>query len=152
MEIYLCGIIVKVHVFVSIFSKELLDMRLLVGIEFELTELIAVILTVAAEIFLHRLAQGLGITHLDIEEERIESPCHFHHTQRNEPLALSISQNVRKHSIVQPDCPVLAFGTLITETLRLLLTLLQEAINDSLWSLAFFKGGQRIFPVGNTIC
>ena len=58
-------------------------MSLLVGIEFELTELIAVILTVAAEIFLHRLAQGLGITHLDIDEERIESPCHFHRSRQS---------------------------------------------------------------------
>lgn len=81
---------VEFNIFISVSGEELFDIYLLFRQEFQLSQFVTVVLSFAAEVVSHFGAQSRSVFHFHFGKEFVESPCHFHDTQRGEVLAFSV--------------------------------------------------------------
>lgn len=81
---------VEFNIFISVSVEELFDICLLFRQEFQLSQFVTVVLSFAAEVVSHFGAQSRSVFHFHFGKEFVESPCHFHDTQRSEVLAIPV--------------------------------------------------------------
>ena len=98
---------VELNIFISVSSEELFDICLLFRQEFQLSQFVTVVLSFATEVVSHFGAQCRRIFHFHFGKEIVESPCHFHDTQRSEVLAFSVFQGIWEDGI--PSIRLLGF-------------------------------------------
>ena len=98
-EVDFLGKVVEIHILVTEASEELLDVFLLFGHEFLLSQFISVVLSLAAEVASHLGAEQGSVLHLHLGKELVESPGHFHDTQWGEELAFSVFQGIGEDSM-----------------------------------------------------
>ena len=87
---------VEFNIFISVSGEELFDICLLFWEKFQLSQFVTVVLSFATEVVSHFGAQCRGVFHFHFGKEMVESPCHFHDTQRCEVLAIPVFQGIGK--------------------------------------------------------
>lgn len=87
---------VEFNIFISVSGEELFDICLLFRQEFQLSQFVTVVLSFAAEVVSHFGAQCRSVFHFHFGKEFVESPCHFHDTQRSEYLHFPFSGHLGK--------------------------------------------------------
>ncbi|CUP45381.1 Uncharacterised protein [Segatella copri] len=98
---------VEFNIFISVSVEELFDICLLFRQEFQLSQFVTIVLSFAAEVVSHFGAQCRSVFHFHFGKEFVESPCHFHDTQRSEVLAIPIFQGIWEDGI--PSISLLVF-------------------------------------------
>ena len=98
-EVNLFREVFELNVFISVSGEELFDIFLLFREEFQLSQFVSVVLSFATEVASHFGAQCWSIFHFHFGKEFVESPCHFHDTQRSEVLAIPVFQGIWEDGI-----------------------------------------------------
>ena len=144
-EVDFLGEVLEIHILVTEACEELLDVFLLFGHEFHLSQLISVVLSLAAEVASHLGAEQGSVLHLHIGKEFVESPGHFHDTQWGEELAFSVFQGIGEDGLAPLGVVVLVELCEIVDTVVFHRTMFGEAVGDDAWHLAILKSFSQQF-------
>ena len=144
-EVDFLGEVLEIHILVTEASEELLDVFLLFGHEFLLSQFISVVLSLAAEVASHLGAEQGSVLHLHLGKELVESPGHFHDTQWGEELAFSVFQGIGEDSMAPLGVVVLVERGEIVDTVVFHRTKFGEAVGDDAWHLAILKSFSQQF-------
>ena len=106
-EVNLFREMVELNIFISVSGEKLFDICLLFWKEFQLSQFVSVVLSFTTEVVSHFSAQCRSVFHFHFGKEMVESPCHFHDTQRCEVLAFSVFQGIWEDGI--PSISLLVF-------------------------------------------
>lgn len=144
-EVDFLGEVLEIRILVTEASEELLDVFLLFGHEFLLSQFISVVLSLAAEVASHLGAEQGSVLHLHLGKELVESPGHFHDTQWGEELAFSVFQGIGEDGMTSLGVVVLVERGEIVDTVVFHRTKFGEAVGDDAWHLARLKSFSQQF-------
>lgn len=139
-EVDLVGEVFEIYIFISESGEDLLDVLLLLGQEFHLSQLVAIVLSLASEVGSHLGTEFRGVLHLYLGEELVESPRHPHDTQLLEVVALPVLQGVGENGTPSFYLVALVETGEIVDAFVFHRTWFGEAVVDDGWHVALCEG------------